>query len=1165
MRVGISWRRFGLLLTALALGTGLTATLAAGAEGPTVSKTHGVSVASTGSLGKDGARAVKLAPVNKDGMTTVVVKLDVAPVASYAGGVRGYAATRPTKGTLNLRSAAAQRYRSYVNSKLRSFATAATAAVPGAQVLYEYDVVLGGVAMLVPVEKIAALKSLPGVAWVERDTLVQADTEVSPEFIGATTAWTQGNCAPGGNGCGAGTIVGVIDTGLWPEHPSVDPNGGGGSYPNPPPPLTPATAPPGVLYQGRRCHYDPNPITGQPFTCNNKVIGGYRFLNAYIANVGLVAGEFSSARDNEGHGTHTTTTAAGNRGVPSQIFGIPRGLVSGIAPRAHVIMYKALGNQGGFSSDLAAAIQRAIQDNVDAINYSISGGNAPYNDAASLAFLDAYNAGVVPSTSAGNSGPGANTTGHNEPWTIGSAAATHNRHFLTDLKVGTPGQQITVTGTSVTRGVGPAPVVWAGSAPWNDPLCQNSGPSNRWAGMIVLCDRGVIGRVDKGFNVMRHGGIGMILRNIVLQEEVSDNHWIPTVHINPPFGNQVHALVVANPGNVFAQWDAGQARPVKGDVLAAFSSRGGPAQTLGITKPDVTAPGVQVLAGHTPRPNISASGPPGELFQSIAGTSMAAPHTTGGAALLAGLFPSWTPGQIKSALMTTSKIPVWKEDGVSPATPFDSGSGRIDLARAFNPGITFSAPGSAFCATGSSSTTCTSTARSQNDLWLANLPSVYIPNMPGIVSVPRTAHSHVGIQRTWLLNVETSARDLRVTVPSSIIVPAGGDTTFNITIDASAVPAGGVRFAHLTLTEVTDGRPRVNRIPISIVRGTANNAVTKTCNPTVLRRDEVTRCTISITNNTFDTANVNLVDNLPEQLRVIPGSVTGGGTSSADGRTVTWSGTVAAAQPENPQLGPGASPAGGYLPLSAFGITPIAGMGDETQVTFNTPPYTYAGNTYTQLGVISNGYLVAGPASTSDVSFAPPPTWPSPSRPNNTLAPLWTDLDPSQAGAVRIGVLQSGSPPNVDQWIVVDYNNVPDFSCVAPACPSPRRYNFEVWIGLNNDANPAEDISFAYGTMPATPGDPGSGGATGVENRFGNRGNRVYYDPDGPGPAAPTGTPPTAGTQLRVTSTPAQPGETKTIQFDAVAVLTGNWRNCAQVTSSTFTGTATSCVSGVVQ
>ncbi len=177
----------------------------------------------------------------------------------------------------------------------------------------------------------------------------------------------------------------------------------------------------------------------------------------------------------------------------------------------------------------------------------------------------------------------------------------------------------------------------------------------------------------------------MILYNPALADIETDNHWLPTVHLAD--GTDFLAFMNANPGAT-ASFTAGVKANGQGDVMAAFSSRGPGGDFI---KPDITAPGVQILAGHTPMPESIVEGPPGEYFQAIAGTSMSSPHIAGSAILIKALHPSWTPGQIKSALMTTAMTDVVKEDLTTPADPFDMGAGRVDLNVAGNPGLTFDA------------------------------------------------------------------------------------------------------------------------------------------------------------------------------------------------------------------------------------------------------------------------------------------------------------------------------------------------------------------------------------------------------------------------------------------------------------------------------------------
>jgi subtilisin family serine protease len=975
---------------------------------------------------------------------------------------------------------------------------------PEAQIIHRYKAVFNGVSLLTGERNINAIAGMKGVTGVYVDELLQLNTEVSPQFIGATTAW---NALGGQGSAGEGVVVGILDTGIWPEHPSLaDPDPAGKAYP----------APPGGPFA---CQFGSAVPGDAPFTCNNKLIGAQRFMATYDAVIGLLPNEFTSARDDNGHGTHTATTAAGNGEVAASIFGIDRGIISGIAPRAHIIAYKVCGDQGCFQSDSVAAVEQAIKDGVDAINFSISGGGSPYSDPVELAFLNAYANGVFVAASAGNSGPGPDTVSHRGPWVTTVAASTSNRHFLSTLTLAADnGDTLTLIGATVTAGIGtPTPVVLA--ADFGDALCLNPFAANTFNGQIVVCQRGVNARVLKSYNVAQGGAGGMILYNPTIQGLNTDNHFVPSIHIDGDEGAALTAFLNSHSGET-ATFTQGTATAVQGDVVASFSSRGGPGQTLGVSKPDVTAPGVQILAGNTPLGATPLSGLPGQLFQSIQGTSMSSPHVAGAAALLKALHPDWTPGQIKSALMTTAKTErVVKEDGVTPSDPFDDGSGRIDLNVAGNPGLTIDETAANYLAY-------------QNALWNANYPSIYHPALPGAITVQRTVKSVLNRTSAWEIKA-TAGDDWSISVPANIRVPANGTATFDIRIDARNVPIGQVRHGEIRLHH---GTFRLH-IPVTIVRREAGVTLNKSCAPGEIARREPTTCTITVANNTFSDASVVMTDTLPAHFDVVNGSLAG--ADQVRPNQLRFAGVLAGAAPPDVFIAPGSSPAGGYLPLRLFGIAPISGVGDDTLTNFNVPSFVFAGEVWSQLGVASNGYLVVGGGSGPDNTIINQ-NFPDPTRPNNVLAPFWTDLNPAAAGAIRIGALTDG----VNTWLVVDWEGVRDFSL-------PRLSSFQVWIRIGT----VEDITYAYGPVNSN----GDGGflTVGAENKHGNRGANFYFDG--------TGTLPTNSTQLRVSTAPGAPGGTHTITFQMQSQRPGAWQNCAEMTTDLFQGVAISCASGRVR
>ena len=1083
----------------------------------------------------------------KDGekLVSVIIKLDELSVAEYDGSHPGYAATSPsiTGEEIDSNSRAVQAWRAHLQREHAVFEGQLEAAVPGAEVTRSFEVVVGGVAAMVPASQVDAISKLDGVQGVFLDQLEQVDTERSPQFIGADDLWS----AQGGQQqAGEGVIVAVLDTGAWPEHPSYsDPDPFGNPYPAPP--VVPGSNGFGSGIARSTCDFGNTAFNTNDvaFTCNNKLIGAYQFLDTYKAFIGLIPTEFDSARDSNGHGSHTSTTAAGNGGVAASIFGNPLGTISGIAPRAHVIAYRVCGLRGCFQSDTVAAVEQAILDGADVLNFSISGGGSPYSDPVSLAFLDAYAAGVLVNPSAGNSGPGADTVAHREPWTLTVGASTTDRHFIsTVILTALNSDTLTLTGASVTDGISTAtPVVLA--ADFGDGLCLAPFPTGTFSGEIVVCERGLIARVAKSFNVDAGGAGGLLLFNPVLQGLATDNHFIPSVHLEVDAGAALLDFLATHTGET-GTFTAGVATTVQGDVMAAFSSRGGPNQTLGISKPDVTAPGVQILAAHTPLPEDITGGLPGELFQAIQGTSMSAPHSTGSAALVKASHPTWGPGEIKSALMMTAKTGgVFKEDGVTPGDPFDFGSGREQPFDASQVTVTIADTAANFVAL-------------EDSLWDANYPSLYVPVLAGRIIVDRTFQNQTDEDQEFEVLVDAPS-DLVVEVgevdegafnaQDEIEVPEGGSATFAIHVDARDVPLGEVR--HATIQFDNEDSNELLHFPVTIVRRQAGITIDKECDPEALSEGDTIECTITIENTTFEGADVSVVDELPDQLTLDDGSVVGGVGSDDDNGVVTFAGNLfgasfpivdVAIDPDAPPLGPPL----GYIPLSIFGVAPIGGVGDETIVNFAVRAFEYAGESWTRIGMVSNGYAVVGGGTGADVDFINT-NLPDPAVPNNVLAPFWTDLNPAAGGALRAAFLSLG----LETWLVLDWEDVPNFGDGLPN-------SFQIWIGVSDDASAFEDIFFTYGDVSG-----GDGGflTVGAENKFGNSGGTVFFDGDGT-PPSPTNASPFYA--VDVFSTPGAPGETHVITFLAVGDDASAFANYAIMSSDAFAGDAIAAFLGVV-
>lgn len=610
---------------------------------------------------------------SSDGQTSYIVLMDLDPVLEYEGGVDDLARTKPEDGDRpDPKSRAVRQYRKYLNQQQNE--TVEAVDLKPTNIINRFHYATVGFSVLLTEREAEEMRRQDDVVSVERDVLYQLDTDASPEYLGISEpggAWDTGYT-------GENVVVGVIDTGIWPEHPSFTDDG---TFDAPPDEWT------GDACDFGDTAYNPDDVG---FECNNKLIGARDMRATYIALIG--AEVYNSARDYNGHGTGTAGTAAGNADVTASVFGQDLGTASGIAPGAHLAAYSACGDLGCYGSDLTAAIDQAVADGVDVINYSIGGGAAALT-AAGLAFLAGNAAGVSVATSAGNSGPGDATVGSpgTDPWITTVGANTHDRSFSGAVTVGDE----TYTGASITAGS--EELLLIDAADRGNELCDPAVQFEpAMEGEMVLCARGAVARIAKSQAVSEQGGGAMILYNQNdTQELVTDSHWVPSVHVTFTDGNAIKAAIATAEGDLTATIEALGAEPTPGSVMAGFSSRGPNPITGNILKPDVTAPGVNILAGSTP---TSSPGPGGELFQSISGTSMSSPHVAGLMALMTQAHPGWSPAAIKSALMTTARQDVVREDGTTPADAFDMGAGHIDPSgdasapgSLFNPGIVFDA------------------------------------------------------------------------------------------------------------------------------------------------------------------------------------------------------------------------------------------------------------------------------------------------------------------------------------------------------------------------------------------------------------------------------------------------------------------------------------------
>nr|GEW09389.1 cucumisin-like [Tanacetum cinerariifolium] len=516
-------------------------------------------------------------------------------------------------------------------------------------------------------------------------------------------------------------IVGMLDTGVWPESDSFKDDGFG---------------PPPSRWRGS--------CDSNNFTCNNKLIGA-----RYYNTDDIFTGEELSARDTDGHGTHTASTVAGRAVNSASLLGLANGTARGGVPSARIAVYKICFETCSYS-DILAGFDDAIADGVDIISISIGGSRRLdyFQDPIAIGAFHAMKNNILTSSSAGNGGPSLGSTRNVSPWSLSVAASSIDRKFLTQIVLG---NNQTYMGRAINTFDGAVhSIVYGASVP--NTMNGSTSADSRFCtpnslDPILVKDKIVVCESVRGpENALLSGASGVVIEGDHLgREDVSYTFPIATTYLNSQDGEAVLSYINSTSTPTASILKSIEPVDIAAPTVVSFSSRGPNLITLDILKPDLTAPGVDILAAWSQDSTIT--GLEGDTrvvpYNIISGTSMSCPHASGAAAYVKSFHNDWSPAAIKSALMTTAApmSPI-----KNPDAEFAYGSGHINPLKAVNPGLVYDAGEADYvsflCGQGydamklrtvTGDTTACSAANNAT-VWDLNYPSFTLSsNEPGII------------------------------------------------------------------------------------------------------------------------------------------------------------------------------------------------------------------------------------------------------------------------------------------------------------------------------------------------------------------------------------------------------------------------------------------------
>ncbi|MFF2436954.1 S8 family peptidase [Streptomyces sp. NPDC058107] len=702
------------------------------------------------------------------GRTPYIVQLAEDPVTTYTGKVSGLARTRPTPGEqLEPQSGAAKAYRKHLGTQRTAVAEAA-----GIAVNEVYTTAFNGFSATLTAAQVKALKADKRVRSVTESQMVSPSQtslgDTTPQATTGTATGTAGTATTAesvtgaqatsaqksaarkpGRSTGAGIVIGLLDTGIWPESPSF------------------AKQMPAPTGWHGTCQ------TGYAFAaehCNGKIVGARYFADTFLsANGALPEGEYLSPRDMVGHGTHTASTAAGLPVDNVTISGRNFGSISGVAPAAQIGVYKVLWGGMGYDADIIAGIDAAVADGVQVLNYSIGTewGDTEPNTPIGNAFLNATLAGVFVTAAGGNTGF-SSAVSNTQPWvtTVGAAVTNVNEGTV---RLG-DGTSITGASLDVLHGGRSLPLVFgeqAGTLEEGSAYCEpGSLDQAKVKGKVVAC------ALDSPYGAVEElkakGAAAMVLFDPNGNFRVNSIYDFPVLYLNTKEqAGKIFNYLMRHPADGTARLTS-SSDGSNAPSVADYSSTGPDKTHSGLMKPDLVAPGSDIIAAVSPPGNF------GRQYDAYSGTSMATPHVAGEAAILRAEHPDWSPGAVASALHTTA-------DTVGNTSPLAQGSGLSSLKRAADPGLVIEPDVKSLI---------DFSEAAQPDGRELNLPSIALREYDGTKPVVLTRKlTNIGSKRETYRASTSGLEGMQVSISPAVVTVAPGKTaSVTITLRRGSAP-----------------------------------------------------------------------------------------------------------------------------------------------------------------------------------------------------------------------------------------------------------------------------------------------------------------------------------------------------------------------------------------